>query len=580
MGQKARFSLDKKLILLVLAVSLIATTATTALSLNLVDGILKEKIKAELLEESTLRGNAVRILLEDRIEKTFALSSSPLIKSTVQELNAKSEHGAPGAAILENEVPVLVEIRNFQLSEGHQMELVDVMVFGESLNEYVTLGDGGGFPPAGRIRQLAGDQFAEFVQGPEGQVRLAAAVPVMDGQEGNTIGWVAATMDIERLERILDSREGLQETGEVYMVNQDRVMISKSIFVDNAEFSQKVDTAPVSACFDDHGEIHGEVYQDYRGANIFGISYCQSERGYVVLTEMDEEEVLIPLFELQRDIVAVSVGIMAVISGAAYGLSRRLSRPIRRLTEAAREISEGNFDVKTGVRTSDEIGELSRSFDAMARRLLESEIALSQQKEIIEQQEGILLRFSDRTENACVCFIDINESTKICAGLSDAETTSLYSEFINSMAAIIRKYGGIVVKNIGDALLFYFRIGEDAGQREFRNVLECCMSLIDYHDRLCERLEGGGLPRIDYRVSVTFGPVSVASVSTSEVNDVFGSTVNLCAKINSYAEPNGLVVGERMYGKAGGLDGFEFVNIRDFQMSENRDLKIFTVRRA
>jgi len=580
MGKKARFSLDKKLILLVLAVSLIATAATTALSLNLIDGILKEKIKAELLEESTLRGNAVRILLEDRIEKMLALSSSPLIKDTVRELSAESGHGTPGDSILENEVPVLVEIRNFQLSEGHQMELVDVIVFGEGLDEHVVLGDGVGFPPAGRIRQLAGDQLTEFVQGPEGQVRLAAAVPVRDGLDGDTAGVVAAIMDTERLDRILDSREGLQETGEVYMVNQDRVMISKSIFVDNAEFNQRVDTAPVSACFDGNREIHGEVYQDYRGAKIFGISHCQSDRGYVVLTEMDEDEVLIPLFELQRDIIAVSVGIMAVISGTAYCLSRRLSRPIRRLTEAAREISEGNFDVKTGIRTSDEIGELSRSFDAMARRLLESEITLSKQKEIIEQQEGILLRFSDRTENACVCFIDINESTKICAGLSDAETTSLYSEFINSMAALIRKYGGTVVKNIGDALLFYFRIGGDAQQKEFRNVLECCMALIDYHDGLCARLEGGGLPRIDYRVSVTFGPVSMASVSTSEVDDVFGSTVNLCAKINSYAEPNGLVVGERMYGKAGGLEGFEFVNIRDFRMSENRDLKIFAVRRA
>jgi len=580
MGKKARFSLDKKLILLVLAVSLIATAATTALSLNLIDGILKEKIKAELLEESTLRGNAVRILLEDRIEKMLALSSSPLIKDTVRELSAESGHGTPGDSILENEVPVLVEIRNFQLSEGHQMELVDVIVFGEGLDEHVVLGDGVGFPPAGRIRQLAGDQLTEFVQGPEGQVRLAAAVPVRDGLDGDTAGVVAAIMDTERLDRILDSREGLQETGEVYMVNQDRVMISKSIFVDNAEFNQRVDTAPVSACFDGNREIHGEVYQDYRGAKIFGISHCQSDRGYVVLTEMDEDEVLIPLFELQRDIIAVSVGIMAVISGTAYWLSRRLSRPIRRLTEAAREISEGNFDVKTGIRTSDEIGELSRSFDAMARRLLESEITLSKQKEIIEQQEGILLRFSDRTENACVCFIDINESTKICAGLSDAETTSLYSEFINSMAALIRKYGGTVVKNIGDALLFYFRIGVDAEQKEFRNVLECCMALIDYHDGLCARLEGGGLPRIDYRVSVTFGPVSMASVSTSEVDDVFGSTVNLCAKINSYAEPNGLVVGERMYGKAGGLEGFEFVNIRDFRMSENRDLKIFAVRRA
>jgi len=370
MGKKARFSLDKKLILLVLAVSLIATAATTALSLNLIDGILKEKIKAELLEESTLRGNAVRILLEDRIEKMLALSSSPLIKDTVRELNAESGHGTPGDSILENEVPVLVEIRNFQLSEGHQMELVDVIVFGEGLDEHVVLGDGVGFPPAGRIRQLAGDQLTEFVQGPEGQVRLAAAVPVRDGLDGDTAGVVAAIMDTERLDRILDSREGLQETGEVYMVNQDRVMISKSIFVDNAEFNQRVDTAPVSACFDGNREIHGEVYQDYRGAKIFGISHCQSDRGYVVLTEMDEDEVLIPPFDLQRVIIAASVVVIVVMSVTLHRVSQRLLLALRWLKYFARKTAHSRLVVHKLIMVCCEPGELVLSIVPIAIRLV------------------------------------------------------------------------------------------------------------------------------------------------------------------------------------------------------------------
>jgi len=580
MRRRISFSLDKKLILLVLSVSLIAITATAALSLNLIDGILKEKIKAELVEESTVRGNAIKILLDSRIEKVFVLSSSPLVKSTVSELNQVSDADTLSMRIPEKRIPVLVEIRNFQLSVGSQIELADVAIFGKGLKEYFTLEDGSEFPPKERMLQLASGQLMEFVQDSDGQRRLIVAMPIKDGQDKDAIGVVAAMMRTQNLDRILDSREGLQETGEVYLVNRDRMMISKSIFVENAEFSQAVDTVPVSACFDEHKEVQGEVYDDYRGEDIFGISHCQSGYGYVVLTEMDENEVLRPLFDLQEKIIGVSAGIMIAISAIAYGLSRTLSKPIRRLTDAAHEISEGNFDVKTGIKTSDEIGELSHSFDTMARRLLESEIELSKQKEIIKQQEDILLRFSDRTESACVCFIDINESTRICSKLTDAETTSLYSGFINSMAAIIKKYNGIVVKNIGDALLFYFKVENAGGRGEFKNVLDCGLALIEHHDELCKSMERKNLPRIDYRISVTFGPVSVASVATSEVNDVFGSTVNLCSKINSCAEANGLVIGERMYEKVKNMKEFRFVNVSDFQISEGDDLKIFSVDRA
>jgi len=573
------FSLDKKLILLVLSVSLIAITATAALSLNLVDGILKEKIKAELVEESATRGNAIKILLDNRIKEVFVLSASPLVRDTVSELNRVADADTLGRKILEKRTPVLVEIRNFQLSEGNQIELADVVIFGKHLEEYFTLEDGGQFPPKERMLQLASNQLMEFIQNSDGQRRLIIAMPIKDEQNRDAIGVVAAIMKTQNLDRILDNREGLQETGEVYLVNQDRVMISKSIFVENAEFNQVVDTIPVSACFEAHKEVQGEIYDDYRGEDIFGISYCQSGYGYVVLTEMDENEILRPLFDLQEKIIGVSAGIMMAISVVAYGLSRTLSKPIRRLTDAAHEIAEGNFDVRTEIKTSDEIGELSRSFDTMARRLLESEIELSKQEEIIKQQENILLQFSDRTENACVCFIDINESTKICSRLTDAEATSLYSGFINSMATIIKKYNGIVVKNIGDALLFYFKIEDAGGQKEFKNVLDCGLALIEHHDELCRNLESKNLPRIDYRISITFGPVSMASVATSEVNDVFGSTVNLCSKINACAEANGLVIGERMYEKVKGMKEFRFVNVSDFQVSESDDLRIFSVDR-
>src|SRR5688500_2741746 len=60
--------------------------------------------------------------------------------------------------------------------------------------------------------------------------------------------------------------------------------------------------------------------------------------------------------------------------------------------------------------------------------------------------------------------------------------------------------------------------------------------------------EGENLPSVSYRISADYGKVEVAtSTSSKGGEDLFGSTMNICAKINSMAEPNGIVIGGDLY---------------------------------
>ena len=56
------------------------------------------------------------------------------------------------------------------------------------------------------------------------------------------------------------------------------------------------------------------------------------------------------------------------------------------------------------------------------------------------------------------------------------------------------------------------------------------------------------VPQISYRVSADYGRVEIArSAANPERDDLFGSTVNLCTKINSKASPNEMVIGGDLY---------------------------------
>ena len=267
---------------------------------------------------------------------------------------------------------------------------------------------------------------------------------------------------------------------------------------------------------------------------------------------------------------------MAII---AFAISKTLSRPLIKLKNAANKVANGNFDVRTNIKTSDEIGELSFAFDSMTQKLQDSLIEIKEKEDVIKKQEDILLQFSDYSENYCVCMVDIINSTKITSNLSETQTSEFYKIFLNSIALIVRKYDGIVVKNIGDALLFYFPVIHSEQKSILKNCLECCLTISESHDLISSQLKQEKLPVFDYRISATYGIVRIAKTSTSSVNDIFGTTVNKCAKINRAAPANGLIIGQDFYTNAKFIDDFNFEKIESGIVSVEHDYEGYVVSR-
>jgi signal transduction histidine kinase len=60
---------------------------------------------------------------------------------------------------------------------------------------------------------------------------------------------------------------------------------------------------------------------------------------------------------------------LAAVGMTTWWLSRSVVRPLRRLALAAEALGEGDLDARAGVAREDEIGDVARSFDAMAERV-------------------------------------------------------------------------------------------------------------------------------------------------------------------------------------------------------------------
>src|SRR6266511_2527766 len=177
------------------------------------------------------------------------------------------------------------------------------------------------------------------------------------------------------------------------------------------------------------------------------------------------------------------------------------------------------------------------------------------------------ISFLDRSLNCCVCFVDMVNSTKITTEISDRQKVrQYYSIFINTMAVLAKNYGAKIVKNAGDALIFYFpETADPANEQVFNEMFECFTTMILARNIINAKLHSENLPSVSYRISADYGRVEVATSTSSKSEDLFGSTMNICAKINSMAEPNGIVIGGDLYQI---IKSFSFIHEYQFRELE------------
>jgi len=145
--------------------------------------------------------------------------------------------------------------------------------------------------------------------------------------------------------------------------------------------------------------------------------------------------------------------------------------------------------------------------------------------------------------------VDIVGSTSIVSAISGSEKTrKFYSIFINAMANILRKYDARIIKTVGDGIISFFPKTKDStNSNAFKDVLECCFSQIAESPRINKMLQEEELPDIGFRISADYGRVEIAKSGSLDIDDLFGSTVNFCAKINLRASWNGIVIGNDLY---------------------------------
>jgi len=202
------------------------------------------------------------------------------------------------------------------------------------------------------------------------------------------------------------------------------------------------------------------------------------------------------------------------------------------------------------------------------------------ERQKVEEVQNEVISFSEIYKSYCVGIVDIVNSTQITATLSKPKMCQYYTNFLNSMALIVRKHDGIVVKNIGDSLLYYFpKTSDTLGRSSFVDSLESGMEMIDAGRVVNAKMREGGLPSVNYRISSDHGMVMSANSASSFNGDIFGPTVNLCSRLNKMAKPNTMVIGGDLYQIVKSFKEYQFESILEYNNGLKVQYPVYSISR-
>ncbi len=162
---------------------------------------------------------------------------------------------------------------------------------------------------------------------------------------------------------------GLGKTGESYLVGSDYLMRSSSRFHKNALLKTSVHTQAVVSAFNN---VQGtDIIYDYRKIEVLSafIRLNIPNLNWCIIAEIDLKEAIIPVYNLRNNTIMISVILSLFLFISAFIISRRITRPVVKLKDAAIKIGKGEFNEALPVYSNDEIGALTESFNFMMNHL-------------------------------------------------------------------------------------------------------------------------------------------------------------------------------------------------------------------
>jgi adenylate cyclase len=261
---------------------------------------------------------------------------------------------------------------------------------------------------------------------------------------------------------------------------------------------------------------------------------------------------------LWRD-AAVLLGTMLLAVIGAFLIARRIAQPLTELSSAMGRLQQGDFEVRSQAaqQANDEVGDLSRAFNAMADGLKQRErlrgtlgryVSGDVADRILEESDD--LKLPGETRRVTVMFLDVRGFTTMSERLTPTEVVALLNEYFDIVVDRVQAHGGTVNKFIGDAAMCIWGAPRQVDAPEREAVL-CALEIQEAAARLSADRVNRGLTSVGFGIGINAGEVVAGNLGAARRMEytVIGDAVNLAQRLESQARSGEVLVSEPVFEK-------------------------------
>jgi len=377
-----RHSLALRLMLGLLLISVIPLAGLSLLNLRNFEAALTRTVIADVASIADKKADQIDTYLNERRVDMRLFSHFPDIWSIFAALQSGYSAGIDSVAYRQAAVRAEALLAELAASyDYHDMlfinpagEVIFSLKKEADLNTNLRVGPyrdtvlGQGFQQS---MALLSTEFSAFdVYGPSGN-KTAAFITTPLLSNGLPIGVLAAQINLEALQPVIEDRTGLGETGEAILgqQTQDRVTYTSHLrhLVNTASSTQiPIEKAAPPMRHALRGERGQDLTVDYAGHDVVAAWRYLPGLHWGMVVKIDTQEVLAPLTRLRLH-TALALGALALMAGAAaFFLGFSLITPLHHFIQIINDIARGNLKQRVEFSRQDELGQLAAAFNKMA----------------------------------------------------------------------------------------------------------------------------------------------------------------------------------------------------------------------
>ena len=150
------------------------------------------------------------------------------------------------------------------------------------------------------------------------------------------------------------------------------------------------------------------------------------------------------------------------------------------------------------------------------------------------QDNPELLQLGGETRTATFLFTDVRGFTAMSEKLKPEDVTYIMNKVLTAQQKAVQKYGGMVDKYIGDAMMAIFNAPLDL-QDHAKAAVDCAIEIIQNIEELATELQLERLPEIAIGIGINTGPAAIGNMGSETRFDytAIGDAVNVAARLES-----------------------------------------------